>query len=88
MPHTPGPWIVTIRDCGDNIFSCKRRIANVYGDMDIDENKSNANLIAAAPELLAACLSALENLGEIHGHEEQWACEELRNAIAKAEGRS
>lgn len=57
MQHTPGPWKVNYRrvtpvngrqDGNDDI-------CHVYGDQD-----ANARLIAAAPDLLAACQRAYE----------------------------
>jgi len=57
-------------------------VGNGYlADVDTLEN---ARLIAAAPELLAACKLALK------AFEENWCIdwEEVRRAIAKAEGRA
>lgn len=51
---TPGPWMVTKRDCGDNIFTAAkphRRIANTYGGMDFPDYAANARLIALAPTM-------------------------------------
>jgi hypothetical protein len=90
--HTPGPWRVTARDCGDNIFGGKDgslRIANTYGTTELSEGAANARLIAAAPELLAACEAVL------HEHDDTYdggpissgmvdAVELLRAAIAAA----
>lgn len=62
MPHTPGPW--TIRQGGTEIHGPHygRQIAHIPPDLRYlphDENAANARLIAAAPELLAACEAAL-----------------------------
>lgn len=55
MPkHTPGPWVVTERDCGDNIFTASKphlRIANTYGGMEYEDFAANARLIAMAPTM-------------------------------------
>ncbi len=58
MSHTPGPWEF---DEG-HIFSAeKQSIAQIYYD-DIDEAEAEANgsLMAAAPDLLAACKDFIE----------------------------
>lgn len=44
--------------------------------------EGNANLVAAAPDLLAACEKALEELIHLTGHHPIW----LKKAIAKAKG--
>lgn len=91
--NTPGPWIILPRDCGDNIFTASkphRRIANTYG-----EDESNARLIAAAPELLAALQRFLPYIesgynaaypGEVYEKDGYVAQEikDLRALIAKA----
>ena len=62
--HTPGPWKVEQRFSGnrfihsDNSQSPICRVAFVGMGIGVDESKANADLIAAAPELL----EALENL--------------------------
>ena len=87
--HTPGPWTIKHDDChiyapcgghtgliaGCGGHSCRRR------DL-LDEQRANAKLIAASPELLAACKQALG------AFEHNWAInwDDLREAIKKAEG--
>ena len=39
-------------------------IAKIHGDMDLEAPKANARLIAAAPDLYAACDLALHNEGK------------------------
>lgn len=87
--HTPGPWkadfpFVTTED-GTSI--CDVRHAGSF-------NK-NEHLIAAAPDLLAAC-EAMETaltaygyaISDMFGHDENFttAREAVRDAIAKAKG--
>jgi hypothetical protein len=65
--HTPGPWMVwnSLRDNSVNVAAVKDRafvcevgkIAD--GDSDAGVIKSDAALIAAAPDLLEACRTAL-----------------------------
>jgi hypothetical protein len=57
--HTPGPWNVTevcFNSHGEPLRQIEAEtvmVAEVYADFD--EGMENARLIAAAPELLAAC---------------------------------
>lgn len=101
MTHTDGPWEVL--DKGDDEYSIDVGvgpfvggephlfIATVHGGMSAGEHKANARLIAAAPELLAACKRLVASylggergsysLGELY--EARMAAE---RAISKAEG--
>ena len=86
--HTLGPWRIyrntRLPDgtesesitAGDSAF--ERFICHCEGD----DKGENANLIAAAPDLLAACKEVLENPYTT------CACAEvLRAAVAKAQGK-
>ena len=102
--HTPGPWRSTWRNL-DNVKDWRSRIP--YAIEYLPENynavlpiadvcdqpnaEENARLIAAAPDLLAACKKAfdelVENLDEIGiDHESDDTAIMLRAAIAKATG--
>ena len=100
MSHTPGPWhyaepnkshqrpMVWRDSDGYLIADCSG--ATVVG---YDEAKANARLIAAAPDLLAACraLCAAYDNGEAIGGEMAWEQVDdswalAKDAIAKAEG--
>jgi hypothetical protein len=68
MKHTPGPWfragLIVKQDCGDRFGP---QIARVAGpEVAIDpECEANADLIAAAPDMLAAldeCKTFLDDL--------------------------
>lgn len=88
MKHTPGPW--TIEDI--NVLSIRAKgfcgaICDVHWPLSLPASHpeaeavrhANANLIAAAPDLLAACKAALPaSKGEV-----RWA---IMAAIAKAKG--
>ena len=79
--YTPGPWSVwPLGEIGPD--HC--RIAEVYNadpSNDDPEAEANAHLIAAAPELLAACKYINQ-----HGFSvEAWDL--ILGAVAKAEGR-
>lgn len=92
--HTSGPWHLGINP-GPLIYGPKgEQVADLRGEMlERDENRANASLIAAAPELLKAleaiAVSATEfaDLGvpmkaECAGIISNWA----KTAIAKAKG--
>lgn len=77
---TPGPWLFN----GYEIESeqCDY-IADVYGTKaSTDEEKANANLIAASPELI----SALQQLLEIHDDQsgKAWTTSSKRRALDNA----
>lgn len=86
--HTPGPW--RTGDLYHTVFgpkaeaACPKTIAHMVGT----EVKANARLIAAAPELLAACETVLGRVDHTNIHttiedmRETWNL--LREAIAKA----
>lgn len=96
--HTPGPWIVGVSyDKGWPVFRLSQLGSTLSGPgTEVD---ANANLIAAAPDLLAACELALVRIDPDSARErngkrpkdaavlEGWAkdaCVALRAAIAKA----
>jgi len=100
--HTPGPWIVAngneVHDkiagqdeCGTRIGETPNMVTSVeYPYLDKDGQAANAQLIAAAPELLEACKLAFERLrprgnvrADYPGHV---AVAALGKAIARAEG--
>lgn len=56
--HTPGPWTFFINKLGGHVNGGGKRIARVHITKDrmfVSEPEANARLIAAAPDLLAAC---------------------------------
>ena len=100
--HTPGPWTYP-GGTGNFVGGPDRiRVADVGGmERSPEERQANARLIAAAPDLLAACKAAwpmLDRAADQLADDE--ACEEsgrvadacatfamdLRAAILKAEG--
>ena len=105
--HTPGPWIVCVVDGEDRgYFSIEQDREALGGDepstigevytsgegIDMADGEANAALIAAAPDLLAACEAAL-SFGEGHPdrtpgwHDARLTTQlTLRAAIAKAKG--
>ena len=89
--HTPGPW--TFGHWGNDFWvgtepsGLTGKVARVIWGMgeDVEEGRENARLIAAAPELLAACRYIVD-AGETA--DEMKAVEMALDAIAKAEGRT
>ena len=90
--HTPGPWeangvIVTAgRESFRALFDCKP----ISMTLSAEECEANAQLIAAAPELLEACIKAHDALLALHvcDKDRGWCGdirETLKQAIAKAE---
>ena len=96
--HTPGPWKVdkTVAlgaygvwtDCQGDENARHVRICSVYsggaGDVPRDERDANANLIATAPELLAAC-KAIQDYPWEDGQIPAALFNRIDDAIAKAE---
>ena len=81
--HTPGPWTFAK---GKHRIEVRTTPALSYAFSLSDE--ANARLIASAPELLAACMSALRALEDNiqPGPMDEDAKTGLREAIAKATG--
>ena len=63
--HTPGPW--TIRDNQDVMADEEGRLIAQCHAGYREERGANARLIAAAPDLLAACQRAIDHLVNIRG---------------------
>lgn len=102
--HTPGPWkVITAKDmsCVGSDF---RSVIGLNGEEIIDMlndgcasdpsfdyiclSEANARLIAAAPELLEACLSILEITGgSVHWQgDTEKSLKLIEAAVAKATG--
>ena len=73
--HTPGPW--KIDGGGNKVSSNSKLIAHVYGHLENGrpsdiawsiEDRDNARLIGAAPELLAALERAKRVLEDLGSH--------------------
>lgn len=87
--HTPGPW--HYRDAiRCNGFSCYR-FSNFSGSFEqwsADEDReANAQLISAAPDLLACLRMALANI-EANGFDMPKVQEKIMRVIRQAEGRT
>ena len=88
--HTPGPWFI---DDNHFIASALSLIADPQCNlrMDAKEVAANARLLAAAPQLLAACkiaLGQLEGSKPLSGVHQSSLCADIqiiREAIAEAE---
>ncbi len=91
--HSPGPWITQVDEAP---FTVEAAIATdpaicelLPRDAEIftEEDEANARLIAAAPDLLAACQRTVRLLEPREGVEALVAStlQQVRAAIAKAE---
>lgn len=103
MPHTPGPWdsqrgdpydtTFEVNSLGDPWAAIANVNANTTGSLPVDEETAEANalLIAAAPELLAACQLAEDMIcGRLSGvdPENLAVLPAIRAAILKAKGQA
>ena len=93
--HTPGPWRVEHSTAKgylymSYLYSDEHHIISVGGSsISKGENKANARLIAAAPDLLAACEAVWQSCdreGRIMLPSNGTTITALRAAIAKAKG--
>ena len=92
--HTPGPWTYFELDPPERCINCSRTdfghflIPDGHGNGECAlYTKADARLIAAAPELLAACEAAqscIETPGDLTEAEIGYVLEDLCIAIAKA----
>ncbi len=87
MTHTPGPWWPYRKQGYSNLFigSGTHDVAEATHAGGEEHRQANAQLIAAAPELLAALNYMVEN-AEADGWSELMLSD-AKAAIAKAEGR-
>jgi hypothetical protein len=92
--HTPGPWEVIRQDDGSlAIVNNNGDIITYAFDLSDDINAlQNANLIAAAPELLAALYEALPFINDDDGAYKAGYAKKVEQrilaAINKAEGKA
>lgn len=83
--HTPGPWHIGRRFIvygphGEQVADCST-VTNFA-----DENRANARLIVAAPDLLAACEKAEASLLSSNPLDFKVGLAAIRAAIAKTRG--
>lgn len=88
--HTPGPWMMLGREVlGPAFDGTYRSICDRVRGGSPEQADSNVRLIAAAPELLAACAALVGVIDRKPDRECPAAALEIaRAAIAKAEGRA
>lgn len=96
--HTPGPWsigeshndgveIISAPDAAGGPIGGKSVATVRLDDMDPEEIERNADLLAAAPDLLEACerlAAKIENSGEAWMSDPDWQF--AAAAIARARG--
>lgn len=83
MAHTKGPWIYGVWET-DKHFSILQ--ADSLEQVAATKTKENAQLIAAAPELLEALECMYEVFGMEYGCENMESVQMAIKAIAKAKG--
>ena len=89
MKHTKGKWrSFTANANGFGVTNGDTVIA-IAGETDLKENEANANLIAAAPEMLSLLKRFLEAPGYKEGRDNtKWMLlEEMKAVTIKAEGK-
>ena len=101
--HTPGPWECKAEECDKpyirirgTALGCRYKIANVLTPIydgvkskEAEETRTNAMLIAAAPELLEALEEMLHSFmctQNPNDYPSDAPCNKARAAIAKAKG--
>lgn len=86
--HTPGPWEVEAshRTPRDSVMAANNQQIAVIGQSSIKKgsHKANAQLIAAAPELLAAIELLVAHFAYPRENENLVVMQNARKAIAKA----
>lgn len=82
--HTPGPWGNPHAPCEIIAHGKLIAVASFLGVNDIFERNANARLIAAAPELLAACEAMSAHYSGSLDHQPPYVAL-ARAAIAKAQ---
>jgi hypothetical protein len=100
MPHTPGPWFAGTDEDAHVIYNADESevVADTLReDGDAETEAANARLVAAAPDLLAACesvlllidgrgLGGLDVLGQFYADRCDEEAAKVRAALAKAKG--
>lgn len=93
---TPGPWVASktgrgigpVSGLDDQSFGMIIEVAYVEFDPEIEIQVANANLIAAAPELLEALTTTLDEIGHWLSQQKPGLKEKIDSAVAKALGES
>jgi hypothetical protein len=87
MSHTPGPWIVVTGSGGWRVNATGHRevAATSHSAFSGSEDRNNARLIAAAPDLLEA-LERLLQSGDVRDAADAGALKQARAAIARVTG--
>lgn len=99
--HTPGPWRISLNNTDGQyqifqgpedkhcawIASVTQTVIDFDRRMSKEEGQANARLIASAPELLEIGNKISDCYGNQGGHVYSEIIQELRRAIAKAEGK-
>ena len=83
--HTPGPWRWDGKYCGDIVDADGYSVAGIMELEEVAETDSNARLIAAAPDLLAACVEFVRKVEDGDARSTR-SYAQMKAAIAKVVG--
>ena len=90
VAHTPGPWgherTPESSHWDWKVTMPRKGTQHPYIGIDTDCAEADARLIAAAPDLLAACIAYIEDRREAGCVMDSMAVMKMRGAIAKATG--
>ncbi|HEM8211009.1 TPA: hypothetical protein U2M19_001855 [Providencia rettgeri] len=87
LKHTPAPWKHTIRNANEIMTTFHGvTIGGVYLDITTANQKSDAHLIAAAPELLEALIKLTDYVSDDSPLRNTDEFDSAKVAIAKALG--
>lgn len=86
MKHTPGPWLYNQDEGTIYVHGCP--LAEIIAARSAEEIEGNAQLIAAAPDLLEGCKIAIDAMcdyANFTGHKKA-EIQKLKRIVAKAMG--
>ena len=88
MNHTPGPWAMQVFTAANGDL-CPGVVGANGAAVAWLNNETDARLIAAAPELLMACIALIAHCDNTPPMGESlWSVQQIRAAIKKAIGGS
>ena len=86
--HTPGPWETSVLADGSQWEVCLPDAGDaIAGIVDGPDAQGNALLMAAAPDLLAACQAVLDEFPGLDSRRIEAVKATCRAAIARATGK-
>lgn len=83
MPHSPGPWTINSNGDGTHYLTAGKGL-DVADTRSCTDEPANARLIAAAPDLYAACKALLALHADDGTRDDVTEWKAARAALAKA----